>query len=86
LLLLKQSNANVDEAYKCFERAIGIARSQSAKSLELRATTSLAGLLATQGRRNEARMMLADIYNRFTEGFDTADLKDAKKLLEELST
>ncbi|MGD0291778.1 MAG: hypothetical protein ABSC63_19325 [Candidatus Binataceae bacterium] len=56
----------------------------SAKSWELRATTSLAKLLAKQGRPNEARTMLADIYNWFTEGFDTADLKDAKTLLDEL--
>jgi predicted ATPase len=56
----------------------------SAKSWELWATTSLAKLLAKQGRPNEARTMLADIYNWFTEGFDTADLKDAKTLLDEL--
>ena len=55
-----------------------------AKSWELRATTSLARLLAKQGKREEARAMLAEIYNWFTEGFDTADLKDAKALLEEL--
>ena len=54
------------------------------RSMKLRATTSLAPLLAKQGRRDEARSMLADIYNWFTEGFDTADLKDAKALLEEL--
>jgi predicted ATPase len=57
----------------------------SAKSWELRATTSLARLIATQGRRGEARAMLAEIYNWFTEGFDTADLIDAKALLEQLS-
>ena len=51
----------------------------------LRATTSFAGLLAKQGKREEARAMLADIYGWFTEGFDTADLKDAKALLDELS-
>jgi predicted ATPase len=51
----------------------------------LRATTSLARLLAKQGRRDEARAMLAEIYGWFTEGFDTADLKDAKALLDELS-
>jgi predicted ATPase len=56
-----------------------------AKSLELRATMSLARLRSTQGDRDEARAMLAEIYNWFTEGFDTADLKDAKALLEELS-
>ena len=62
-----------------------VARSQSAKSWELRATTSLARLLDKQGHRNEARAMLAEIYNWFTEGFDTADLKDARALLETLS-
>jgi predicted ATPase len=78
-LLLRQDNSNVVEAQSCFERAVEIARKQSAKSLELRATMSLARLLATQGRREEARAMLADIYNWFTEGFDTADLIDAKR-------
>jgi predicted ATPase len=58
----------------------------SAKSLELRATMSLARLLAQQGRRDEALTMLADLYSWFTEGFDTADLKDAKALLEELDS
>ena len=56
-----------------------------AKAWELRATISLARLLASQGRRNDARTMLADIYNWFTEGFDTADLKDAQALLDELN-
>jgi predicted ATPase len=57
-----------------------------AKAWELRATISLARLLAQQGKRNEARTMLADIYNWFTEGFDTADLKDAKALLDRLGS
>jgi class 3 adenylate cyclase/predicted ATPase len=83
-LLLKQNNSNVAEAQSCFERAMEIARKQSAKSWELRATTSLARLLDKQGRRDEARMMLTDLYNWFTEGFDTADLKDAKALLDQL--
>ena len=83
-LLLKQNHSNTTEAQECFERALAIAGSQSAKSLELRATTSLARLLNQTGRRDEARAMLAEIYNWFTEGFDTADLKDAKALLEEL--
>jgi class 3 adenylate cyclase/tetratricopeptide (TPR) repeat protein len=72
------------DAHGCFERAIEIARKQSAKSWELRATMSLARLLRDTGRRDEARAMLADIYGWFTEGFDTADLKDAKELLIEL--
>ena len=73
------------EAEQCFRTAIAVALEQRAKSLELRAATSLARLLAKQGRRDEARAMLAEIYNWFTEGFDTADLKDAKALLEELN-
>jgi len=85
-LLLKQNASKAAEAQRCFLRAIEIARKQCAKSWELRATTSLARLLASQGRRDEARTMLADIYNWFTEGFDTADLKDAKALLDELSS
>ena len=83
-LLLRQDDSNTAEAQSCFERAIEIARRQSAKSWELRATMSLARLLAKQGRRDEARTMLAEIYGWFTEGFDTADLKDAKALLDEL--
>jgi predicted ATPase len=85
-LLLKMNDANAAEAQSCFGRAIEVSRTQSAKSLELRATTSLARLLAKQGKRDEAHTMLAEIYNWFTEGFDTTDLKDAKALLEELST
>jgi class 3 adenylate cyclase/tetratricopeptide (TPR) repeat protein len=68
-----------------FHEAIALAQKMQAKSWELRATTSLARLLVSQGHRNEARVMLAEIYGWFTEGFDTADLKDAKALLEELS-
>jgi predicted ATPase len=84
-LLLKQDDSNAAEAQNCFERAIEIARKQSAKSLEVRATMSLARLLSQQGHREQARAMLAEIYGWFTEGFDTADLKDAKALLDELS-
>jgi predicted ATPase/class 3 adenylate cyclase len=83
-LLLRRSDSNAAEAQNCFERAIEIARKQSAKSWELRATTSLAQLLSKQGHHDEARTMLACIYGWFTEGFDTADLKDAKALLTEL--
>jgi predicted ATPase len=83
--LLRQNNSNIAAAQSCFEQAIAVARKQSAKSLELRATNSLARLLDKQGRREEARAMLAEIYNWFTEGFDTADLKDAKALLDGLS-
>ena len=62
-----------------------ISRKQHAKSWELRATDSLARVLTEQGKRDEARAMLTEIYGWFTEGFDTADLKDAKALLEEVS-
>ena len=80
----KSSQAEA-EAEACFLKAIEIAQRQQARSLELRATTSLARLLEQQGRRDEARLTLADIYGWFTEGFDTADLSDAKALLDELS-
>ncbi len=73
------------EAEECFLKAIEIARRQQAKSLELRAATSLARLWQQQGKREEARQMLAEIYGWFTEGFDTVDLKEAKALLEELN-
>ncbi len=76
----------IEPAEGDFREAIVLAQSMSAKAWELRATMSLARLIASQGRREEARRMLADIYNWFTEGFDTADLKDAKVLLDELST
>jgi tetratricopeptide (TPR) repeat protein len=82
-ILMRDSSAKA-EAEACFRKAIEIARGQSAKWWELRATVSLARLLGDAGRRDEARAMLAEIYSWFTEGFDTADLKDAKALLEEL--
>ena len=69
----------------CFHQAIIIAQSQSAKSWELRAATSLARLWQSQGKRDEARETLEPVYSWFTEGFDTADLIDAKALLNELS-
>jgi predicted ATPase len=84
-ILLICDKPNVAKAEQCFRAALDVARTQEAKWWELRATMSLARLLATQGRRDEARTMLADIYGWFTEGFDTADLKDAKSLLDELS-
>ena len=73
------------DAEAFFRKAIEIAREQRAKSLELRATTSLARFLDKQGRQEEAQRMLGEIYGWFTEGFDTADLKDAKALLDTLS-
>jgi predicted ATPase len=85
-LLIAQDASNAAQAEQSFRTAIEIARRQKAKSWELRATTSLARLLARQGHRDEARTMLSEIYGWFIEGFDTADLKDAKALLEELGT
>jgi predicted ATPase len=84
-LLLMQEESSAAQAESCFQRAIEVARQQSAKSWELRATTSLARLLDKQGRRDEGHAMLGEIYAWFTEGFDTADLKDAKALLDEWS-
>ena len=84
-LLLRRDACNAAEGQSCFERAIEIAREQSAKSLELGARMSLDRLLAKHGRRDEARRPLDEIYGWFIEGFDTADLKDAKVLLDELS-
>lgn len=69
----------------CFFKAIEIARQQRARSLELRAVTSLTRLLIKRGKKDEARQMLTEIYVLFKEGFDTADLKEAKTLLEELT-
>jgi predicted ATPase len=84
-LLLMRDHTATAAAEVSFRAAIDTARNQSAKLSELRATTSLARLLRDTGRRDEARTMLAEIYNWFTEGFDTADLKEAKALLDELS-
>ena len=75
----------VQEVEGYFLKAIEVSQRQQAKSLELRATTSLARLWQQQGKKEEARQMLAEIYGWFTEGFDTADLQEAKTLLEELS-
>jgi predicted ATPase len=82
LALLSQRCLPESEA--SFERSLEVARVQQAKSLELRAAVSLARLWGEQGRRAEARDLLAPVYGWFTEGFDTADLKEAKALLEEL--
>src|SRR5262249_23402586 len=68
-----------------FRHAIALAQTIGAKAWELRATMGLARHLANQGKREEARVMLSEIYNWFTEGFDTADLKDTKALLDHLS-
>jgi predicted ATPase len=83
-LLLQQSADNHTEAYACFQHALDMARVQQARSFELRAAISLARLWQQQGRRTEAWELLAPVYGWFTEGFDTADLQDARELLEEL--
>jgi class 3 adenylate cyclase/predicted ATPase len=80
------SRGNEAEAEANFRAAIEVARRQSARSLELRATASLSRLLQQQGKREEARQMLSEIYAWFTEGFDTVDLQEAKALLDELQT
>ena len=84
LLQLRESTA-ADQAQACFGQALAVARRQQTKVFELRAATSLARLWADQGERTQARDLLAPVYGWFTEGFDTADLKDAKALLDELS-
>jgi predicted ATPase len=84
-LLLQQSSNNHTEAETCFQHAIRIAQSQQAKSLELRAAVSLSRLWQHQGKRVEARELLAPVYGWFSEGFDTADLQEAKALLEALA-
>jgi predicted ATPase len=76
---------NLEESQSAFQEALRVARHQQGKSLELRAATSLARLWGEQGRRGEARELLAPIYGWFTEGFDTADLKEARVLLDELA-
>ena len=83
--LLQQSENSAPAAAASFQHAIDIARRQQAKSWELRAATSLARLSQQQGKVAEARDLLAPVYNWFTEGFDTADLKDAKALLDDLA-
>jgi predicted ATPase len=75
----------IAEIEASFQRTLNIARDQNSRALELRAATSLARLWVEQGRRDEARELLAPIYGSFTEGFDTPDLKEAKALLDELA-
>jgi predicted ATPase len=82
-LMSPEHDAGKAEAY--FERALAIARQQQAKSWELRAAMSLARLWRDQGKVQQARELLAPVYEWFTEGFDTRDLKEAKTLLEELA-
>jgi len=84
-MLLKKDSSQETEAEDYFKTAIEVARGQGLKSPELNATASLARLLAQQGKRDEARAILAETYGWFTEGFDSADLKDAKALLDQIS-
>jgi predicted ATPase len=85
VLLLQHAGTQQEEAEACFRHALTVARRQQAKSLELRAAMSLSRLWQQQGKRTEAYALLAPIYDWFTEGFDTADLQEAKALLEELA-
>jgi predicted ATPase len=84
-LLLRQAVPHAAQAEARFQQALPIARRQQARSWELRAAMSLSRLWQQQGKREEARALLAPIYGWFTEGFDTADLQEAKALLEELA-
>jgi len=82
---LRQAVPDAAHAETCFQQALAVAQRQQAKSWELRAAMSLSRLWTRQGKRDEARELLAPIYGWFTEGFDTADLQEAKILLEELT-
>ena len=84
-ILLSLSVGDQTEAESCFQEALNVSRRQKVKSLELRAAMSLSRLWRNQGKTEEARRILSETYGWFTEGFDTADLKEAKALLEELS-
>ena len=83
-IALKSPERDVAKAEAYFERALAVAREQQAKSWELRSAMSMARLWCDQGKRDEARDLLAPVYGWFTEGFDTLDLKEAKALLNEL--
>jgi hypothetical protein len=83
-IALKSPESNAAKAQSYFERALAVARQQQAKSLELRVSMSLARLWRSQGKQQQARELLGPVYGRFTEGFDTLDLKEAKALLDEL--
>jgi predicted ATPase len=84
--MLQQAAGWDSEAEACFRQALDVAHRQQAKSWELRAATSLARLWQQQGKRAEARELLAPVYGWFAEGFDTADLLDAQALLRTLAT
>jgi len=82
-LLLRRASPNAAQAEACFQQALAIARRQQAKSWELRAAVSLSRMWQQQGKPDAARQLLAPLYSWFTEGFDTADLQEAKALLED---
>ena len=83
-ILIAQAPGDTGPAERAFEKGLAVARAQGARSLELRAATSLARLWQVEGKTAEARELLAPVYDWFTEGLDTPDLVDAKTLLEEL--
>ena len=85
-IVLKSPKPDAAQAEAYFTRALAIARVQQAKSWELRAATSMARLWRDQGKLPEARVLLAPVYGRFTEGLDTLDLREAKVLLDELAS
>ena len=85
-IVLRSPDQDIAKAEAYFDRAVSVARQQQAKSWELRAAMSLARLRRDQGKRDEARDLLAPVYGWFTEGFDTLDLKEAKALLEQLAS
>jgi predicted ATPase len=84
-IALKSLAPDPEKAEAYFERALAVARKQQAKSWELRASMSMARLWRDQGKRHEARELLAPVYGWFTEGFDTLDLKEARALLDDLA-
>ena len=85
-IALRSPEPDAAKAETYFDRALAVARQQQAKSWELRAAMSMARLWRDQGKRDEARDLLAPVYGWFTEGFDTLDLKEAKALLDELAS
>ena len=84
MLLIERPGSTIEEAEGAFRQSLDIARAKQAKAWELRATTNLARLWGESGRREDALSILRPVYSWFTEGFDTADLNEAKKLLDEL--
>lgn len=84
-LLLTQAIPNPQQAERCFQQALAIARQQHAKAWELRTAVRLSRLWQQQGKRDAARQLLAEVYGWFTEGFDISDLQEAQRLLRQLS-